>query len=202
MTVFRGVCRGEGRAAAAALLAAVFLLAAPRGSSASDDDVWALMKKPGHIVRLRHAYSPESPPDADTVDFKNCATQRNLDADGRAHAARIGDAFRKNGIKNARLLSSQYCRAMQTASLTKLGAVRELSALNQVFLMDLGDMARTRDETRRFMKTIPAGQLTVLVSHVSNISAIAGVNLASGELAVVHMEPSGDVTVDGRIKVP
>jgi phosphohistidine phosphatase SixA len=201
MTAFRGVRRGERRIGAVAAFAALYWLAAT-GPGAASDDVWALMKKPGHIILLRHAYSPESPPDADKVDFKNCATQRNLDGEGRAHAARIGDAFRKRGIKNVRLLSSQYCRAKETAALTKLGPVRELASLNQVFLADLGDMARTKDETRKFMKNIPAGQLTILVSHVSNISAIAGVTLSSGELAVVHMEPSGDVTVDGRIKVP
>jgi phosphohistidine phosphatase SixA len=200
MTAFRGMRRGQMRAAATA--AAALCALAVSEVRAAEADVWALMKKPGHIVLLRHAYSPESPPDGDKVDFKDCATQRNLDAEGRAQAARIGDAFRKNGIKTLRLLSSRYCRAMQTGSLLKLGTVRELPALDQVFLADLGDMARTRDETRKFMKTIPAGQLTVLVSHVSNIAAIAGVNLSSGELAVVHMEPSGDVTVDGRIKPP
>jgi hypothetical protein len=52
------------------------------------------------------------------------------------------------------------------------------------------------------MKTIPAKQLTVLVSHVSNIQSIAGVNLSSGEMAVVHLDAAGAVAVDGRIMVP
>ena len=52
------------------------------------------------------------------------------------------------------------------------------------------------------MKTIPASQLAVLVTHISNIQSIAGVILDSGEMAVVHLDASGAVAVDGRIKVP
>lgn len=183
-------------------LAALFggLLATP-SAFADDEANWALLKKPGHIVLLRHARSPESPPDGD-VNFKDCKTQRNLDDAGRAQARRVGDAFRKHGISTARLVSSQYCRAMETAKLTKLGAVRELPALNQVYLADIGGMRETGQKTRSFMKTIPAKQLTVLISHVSNIFSIAGVSLSSGEMAVTHLDASGAVAVDGRIKVP
>jgi hypothetical protein len=52
------------------------------------------------------------------------------------------------------------------------------------------------------MKTIPAKQLTVLVSHVTNIKSIADVSLSSAEMAVVHLDASGAVAVDGRIKLP
>src|SRR6185437_10966153 len=98
--------------------------------------------------------------------------------------------------------SSQYCRAMETAKLTKLGSVRPLPALNQVYLTDLGGMAQTAADTRKFMKAIGSAQVTVLVTHVTNIQAIAGASLASGEIAVVHIESSGIVAVDGHIMVP
>ena len=63
-------------------------------------------------------------------------------------------------------------------------------------------MHDTAEKTVKFMKTIPAKQLTVLVSHVSNIQAIAGANLSSGEMVVVHLDATGAVAVDGRIVVP
>jgi histidine phosphatase superfamily protein (branch 1) len=96
---------------------------------AADDDPWALLKKPGHIVLLRHSNAPGQVPESNDMDFKNCSIQRNLDADGRAQAGRIGDAFRKHGITKATLLSSQYCRAMETARLMKLGPVKKLPIL-------------------------------------------------------------------------
>lgn len=52
------------------------------------------------------------------------------------------------------------------------------------------------------MKAIPSKQLTMLVSHVSNIQGIAGAELSSGEIAVVHLDRAGSVAVDGCIKVP
>ncbi|HEY1311791.1 MAG TPA: histidine phosphatase family protein, partial [Pseudolabrys sp.] len=128
--------------------------------------------------------------------------QRSLDDAGRAQARRIGDEFRKHGIAKARLVSSQFCRALETARLTGLGPVAEMPALNQVFVTDFSGMHETAEKTAKFMKTIPAKQLTVLVSHVSNIQAIAGANLSSGEMAVAHLDAAGAVTVDGRIMVP
>ena len=183
------------------MAALVTALLATQSALADNEAAWALLKKPGHIVLLRHSHSPESPPDGD-VNFKDCSTQRNLDEAGRAQARRVGDEFRKHGIKAARLVSSQYCRAMETARLTKLGPVRGLPALNQVYLADFSGMRATGEKSRQFMRTIPASQLTVMVSHVTNIQSIAGVSLSSGELAVVHLDQSSAVVVDGRIKVP
>jgi phosphohistidine phosphatase SixA len=177
-------------------------LSVEQAARADDGATWALLKRPGHMALLRHSSSPESPPDAGVVDFKNCSTQRNLDDAGRAQARRLGEAFRKHGIGSARLISSQYCRAMETAKLTRLGAVQPLPALNQVYLADPSGMRETADKTQKFMKTVASRQLTVLVSHVTNIQSIAGVILSSGEMAVVHLDASGAVVVDGRIKVP
>jgi phosphohistidine phosphatase SixA len=160
------------------------------------------MQKPGHIVLLRHSNAPGSVPESNDMDFKNCAIQRNLDADGKAQAARIGDEFRKHKITKVRLVSSQYCRALDTAKLTKLGPVTPLPILNQVFLADIPAMKEAGAKGRDFMKTIPAKQLTMLVTHVTNIQAIGGGKLDSGEMVVVHFDPAGEVVVDGKITVP
>jgi len=201
MSTFRVIrCAGWQVGLQFVLFATVILGA--QAARADDNDMWALLKKPGHMVLLRHSNSPESPPDAAVVNFKDCATQRNLDDAGRAQARRIGDAFRKHGVNKVRLVSSQFCRAQETAKLTKLGPVAPLPALNQVYLADLGGMKETAEKSGKFMKTIPANQLTILVSHISNILAITGVSLSSGEMAVVHIDASGSIVVDGRIKVP
>jgi phosphohistidine phosphatase SixA len=183
-----------------ALLLACQALASP--AAAADDDTWALLKKPGHIILLRHSNAPGSVPESNDMDFKNCSIQRNLDADGRAQAARIGGEFRKHKIPKVRLVSSQYCRALETAKLTKLGPVAAQPILNQVFLADFSAMRDAGTKGRAFMKTIPAKQLTMLVTHVTNIQSIAGAKLDSGEMAVVHLDPSGEVVVDGKITVP
>lgn len=189
------------RAFCGSMLLAIGLV--PVSSAGADDSaVWALLKKPGHIVLLRHSNAPGSTPEPYGIDLKNCAIQRSLDDAGRAQARRIGSEFRKHGITHLRLVSSQFCRALETAKLTGLGPVAELPALNQVFLTDVSGMRETADNTTKFMKTVPAKQLTMLVSHVTNIQAIAGANLSSGEMAVLHIDAAGAVVVDGRILVP
>ncbi len=164
--------------------------------------MWALLKKPGHMALLRHSNVPETPIETDSTNLKNCIIQRNLDEVGRAQARRIGDEFRKHGITRVRFVSSQYCRALETAKLTKLGPVQELPALNLVFTSEFSAMRETAEKTIKFMKTIPANQLTVFVSHVGNIQSIGHVVLSSGEMAVVHIDAAGAVAVDGRIMVP
>ena len=136
------------------------------------------------------------------MDFKNCAIQRNLDDEGRAQAARIGNAFRKHGIRQVRLVSSQYCRAIDTAKLMKLGAVKQAPVLNQVVLSKPQEMREAGVKGLALLKTIPAKPLTVLVSHVTNVQSITDIKLDSGEMAVVHFDRSGKLTVDGRIVVP
>jgi phosphohistidine phosphatase SixA len=182
-------------------LIALLLLSAP-GARADDSALWALLKTPGHVVLLRHSNAPGATPEPYGIDLKNCSIQRSLDDAGRAQARRVGEEFRKHGIARVRLVSSQFCRALETAKLTNLGPTAELPALNQVFLADLSGMHETGEKTRHFMKTIPAKQLTMLVTHVTNIQSIAGVNLSSGEMAIVHLDASGAVAVDGRIMIP
>ncbi len=172
------------------------------------DDVWALLKNPRHVVLLRHSNAPQGVsdsnlPESNDMDLKNCSIQRNLDQEGRAQAARIGDEFRKRKLSNVRLFSSQYCRALDTARLTKLGPVNQLPLLNQVAYTDLAGMREAGTKGREFIKkSLAAKQLTILVSHVTNIQAIADVKLDSGEMAVVHFNPSGQIVVDGKIGVP
>ena len=89
---------------------------------------------------LRHSNAPGSVPEFNDVDFKNCSIQRNLDQKGCAQAARIGDEFRKHKISHVRLFSSQYCRALDTAKLMRLGSVSPLAILNQVTLADIVGM--------------------------------------------------------------
>ena len=74
--------------------------------------------------------------------------------------------------------------------------------LNLVYIGNIPSMREAGAKTREFMKTIPANQLTMLVTHVGNIMATAGAKLDSGEMAVVHFDASGEVVVDGKITVP
>jgi phosphohistidine phosphatase SixA len=180
----------------------IVLFACPATHALAADDVWALLKKPGHVVLLRHSNAPGSQTESDDMNFKDCSIQRNLDAAGKAQAARIGDAFRKRGIAKLQLIASQYCRAIETAKLTKLGPVSENPVLNLVYVADLVAKNAALKKSVELIRKIPPKQLTMLVTHVGNIQAIASTSLESGEMVVVHLDKSGAVVVDGKIIVP
>ena len=180
----------------------IVLFACPATDALAADDVWALLKKPGHVVLLRHSNAPGSQTESNDMNFKDCSIQRNLDAAGKAQAVRIGDAFRKRGIAKLQLIASQYCRAIETAKLTKLGPVSENPVLNLVYVADLVAKNAALKKSVELIKKIPPNQLTMLVTHVGNIQAIASTSLEFGEMVVVHLDKSGAVVVDGKIIVP
>lgn len=170
-------------------------------TASASEDVWALLKKPGHIVLLRHANAPGTLEEPPGIDLRNCAIQRNLDEKGRAQARHIGDAFRSHSIRQVRLFSSQFCRTLETARLLGLGRVEEFKLINY---FNFNDETRAQIETEKtiaHMKTLKARPLPVLVTHISNIKAVTGITPDSGEMIVVRFE-AGKLAVAGRIPPP
>ncbi len=170
-------------------------------TASASEDVWALLKKPGHIVLLRHAKAPGTLEEPPGIDLRNCAIQRNLDEEGRTQARRIGEAFKSRGIRQVRLLSSQFCRTLETARLMSLGKVEEFKLINY---FNFNDETRAQIETEKtiaHMKTMKTSPLPVLVTHISNIKAVTGITPDSGEMVVVRFE-AGKLAVAGRIPPP
>src|SRR5688572_8550611 len=95
-------------------------------SAASDAAIWSALRSGEHFVILRHAVAP-GVGDPEHFALGDCSTQRNLSRAGREQAARIGARLRENGIAQARVYSSQWCRASETATLLRLGLVTELT---------------------------------------------------------------------------
>lgn len=158
----------------------------------------AELAKPGRVVMLRHANAPGT---GDPPNFKpgDCSTQRNLDAAGRAQAARLGERLAKAGVSRAKVYASQWCRCLDTARLLKLGAVSELPALNSFF-----GRPHERDATlaalREFLAGLPVdGSPVVLVTHQVTITAFTGQGTASGSGTVFELNRSGAPRALGEV---
>ncbi len=184
--------------AAAVLAAALLLGSAPRPAAAEEAVLWRALGTPGHVALLRHALAPGTGDPADFV-LRDCSTQRNLSHEGRDQAARIGARFAANGITQARVLSSQWCRCLETAKLLGLGPVEELPVLNSFFRR-----YERRERQTSGLKDWLAGQAldrpVVLVTHQVNITALTGVYPSSGELVVLRRAEDGALTVLGSIE--
>ena len=167
-------------------LALVLLGAAP---AAADDALWALLKGGGQVVMIRHAYAPGvfDPPGARPDD---CATQRNLDAQGRDEARRLGEAFRSRAIPVGAVRSSRWCRCLETARIA-FGRVEPWPMLNG-FLNDRSQEKPRTAEIRALASRPFTGGNIVLVTHMTNITAVTGLKVISGEMVV--LTPTGDDT--------
>lgn len=155
-------------------------------------DGWDALRAPGTIGVMRHALAPGT---GDPAGFRlgDCATQRNLDAQGQAQARKIGAALRENAIVFDQVLTSQWCRTSETARLLTAGPVIETPALNSFFEDYTTRAQQTHDVLDVLSKT--KGKL-MLVTHQVNITALTGQTPRSGEVIVIRLTDDGPQMVD------
>jgi phosphohistidine phosphatase SixA len=180
------------------LLCLAVMLPLSAGRALADDEhVWAALKQGGKVVLLRHTH----------VDIRegigrlvpgNCAAEVNLSSRGVEQAKRIGEAFRVHGIAVGKVLTSPYCRCIDT------GRLAFGRATTVQYLMPPGvvseSQAKMNDE--RVMQDIlkhRAPSNLVIITHDLNISNIVLEPAVMGEFFVV--QPNGtDVDVIGKIQ--
>jgi broad specificity phosphatase PhoE len=173
------------------------LFVARAAPAAANEDVWALLAAGGQVVLLRHAITTPGVGDPPGMRLDDCGTQRNLTDAGREDSRRLGAAFRARNIRIDRVLSSPWCRCLETAQLA-FNAAEPWQPLSNLF-----GRAESRDEQVRQMRTLAgerrSGGNLVLVSHGSTILALTGVNLEPAEMVVVTPQGDGRFAVAGRL---
>ena len=182
------------------LLFALLVFGALLPAGAWPAEPGARLQQPGHVLLLRHALAPGTG-DPAGFELRDCATQRNLDARGRAQAREIGAWLRRHGIDSATVYSSQWCRCLDTARLLDLGAVEELPPLNSFFRYRERGPAQTEALTD-WLRARRSDAPLVLVTHQVNITAMTGRGVASGEIYVLSLDEAGAVSVLGSIETP
>lgn len=181
-----------------AALCSALLALAPSAADA-DEKLWSLLQKGGHVVLMRHAVTTPGVGDPPGFRLEDCSTQRNLTDGGRQDAKRVGAAFRARGAAIERVLTSPWCRCVETAKLA-FGNAETSTALSNLFTHP-----ENRDRQVREMKQLVVRPKTgnrVLVSHGATISALAGVSLDTAEMLIVTPQAQGGFVVQGRLSVP
>src|SRR5450830_539699 len=71
----------------------------------------------------------------DPSEFKlgDCKTQRNLSDEGIAQAVRIAEWLKQQGVKEAEVYASPWCRTIDTARLLSVGSVTSENTLASTF---------------------------------------------------------------------
>jgi phosphohistidine phosphatase SixA len=134
----------------------------------------------GYNIYFRHAPTDWGQHDrVETAgDWTSCdpAEMRQLSAEGRATARRIGDAIRALGVPVAKVLSSEYCRAWETAHLLDLGPVtRTRDIVNMRVVARVGGRdAVIRRAQGVLARPAPEGANVVIVGHGNLMRAATG----------------------------
>ena len=158
------------------------------------------LKSGGYVLYMRHATTYTSKPDAvPKVDLNDCATQRNLNDDGRKLATAIGRRIRTAGIPVAEVIHSPFCRTRETAQLVFAGAgvkLREEPLLAYPSNMTAEEKKPVLEMTRQLLsKPVPAGSNRVLVGHAQNVAELSNI-FVKPEAAIVIIRPQGSGRFD------
>ncbi len=181
------------------LLAGMTLHASPARADVATEAI----RKGGVALLIRHATAPGN---FDPENFKqdDCSTQRNLSDAGRDEARRIGAHLKTLGLKPGEVLTSQWCRCRDTATLA-FGAARDWPALNS-FIRDRDSAPRqTADVLARIGRIKPGEKPLVLITHQVVVTAVTGIYPQSGEVVVVaptREAGKSGLKVIGSIKPP
>jgi phosphohistidine phosphatase SixA len=184
---------------ALAALGVVASLAAASGRAQDAQAALAALERGGHVLVMRHAQTVPGTGDPPGFRLGDCSTQRNLSDGGREDARRVGERLRSAGVKLDRVLSSAWCRCVDTARIA-FGTVEVWAPLNS-FFDDRGTEPRQTRELRARVAAFRGEGNLALVTHQVNIAALTGEFLGSGEALV--LEPAGEsFRLVGRLPPP
>ena len=189
----------NNRMAPLLLCLVVLLTHSARSALADDARVWAALKQGGKVILLRHTH----------VDIRegighlapgNCAEEVNLSYSGVEQAKRIGEAFRAHGIVVGDVLTSPYCRCIDTGKLA-FGHATSVQYLKPpgVVSEDLAKLNQDR-VVQQILKHHDSSNL-VMITHDLNIAnVVLEDTVPMGEFFVVQPNEA-DFDVIGKIRM-
>lgn len=173
------------------LLISLFLLSA-LVATVSASELAQKLASPNYVLMIRHAYAP-GVGDPPGYSLDRCETQRILNQEGKNQAVRIGQWLRAQGLTEALVFTSVWCRCQETASLLRLAQPEVLPALASFF--DQGAKAPQQNRALQAFiarqRLLKGGKALVLVTHHVNIREFTGENIGSGDLILVRVDEQG-----------
>jgi phosphohistidine phosphatase SixA len=187
------------RTATLLLCLVVLLTLSARCALADDEHVWAALRAGGKVILMRHTH----------VDIRegigrlapgNCEAEVNLSTSGVEQAKRIGEAFRARGIAVGEVLTSPYCRCLDTGRLAFGRAIAVRYLMPPGTVSDSQAKLNNESVLQEILKHRDLSNL-VMITHDLNISNIVlEPTVKMGEFFV--LQPNGtDFDVIGKIRM-
>lgn len=161
------------------------------------------LKSDAYVLLMRHAYAP-GVGDPAGYSLARCDSQRQLNDTGQAQAKKTGQWLRQQGVQEAKVFTSVWCRCQRTAELLQLGQPEVAPALASFF--DSPNQAGAHNEMlqaliakelqnkrqEKSQKNNNSGQKAlILVTHHVNILGFVGQNIGSGDMVLARVDAQG-----------
>jgi phosphohistidine phosphatase SixA len=163
-----------------------------------DEMLLEALRNGGYNIYFRHAETDWSQGDQveHAGDWTSCEPDkmRQLSDTGRATARRLGDAIRALGIPVGKVLSSEYCRAVETARLMQLGPVETTRDIMNTRAADfVGGREAVIRRAQRVLSEPPAtGVNVVIIGHGNLMRAATDAYPDEGGSGIYAPRPESD----------
>ena len=150
----------------------------------SSENIKTSLEQGKKLIFIRHAYAPGSG-DPTNFNIKNCATQRNLNQRGKDQAQKIKFFFQKNNVQVDHVVSSEWCRCKETASIVFADNYKTKSFLNSFYEERFSkNKDRQIIELKEYIKKWKGKKNLVLITHYVVISEMLNISTTSGEIVI------------------
>ena len=141
------------------------------------------LAKGGKLIFIRHAYAPGGG-DPNNFNIQDCNTQRNLSNSGRLQAKQIGSFIRGNNIPIDRVISSEWCRCIETAIIA-FDKYETKSFLNSFFSEKFAkNKIQQIKNLKKYIEEWKGNKNLVFVTHYVVIRELFGYAPSSGEMII------------------
>ena len=137
-----------------------------------------------NVIFLRHALAP-GVGDPENFIKEDCSTQRNLNNKGRLQARLIGNYLRSTNLKFSQILTSEWCRCIDTAKELNLGQWTTFSGLNS-FFQEYEKKDQVMNKLQKKLDSLGYSDLALFVTHQVVISEQTGIVPRSGEMVLYN----------------
>jgi phosphohistidine phosphatase SixA len=150
----------------------------------SSENLRTSLEQGKKLIFIRHAYAPGTG-DPSNFDIKNCTTQRNLNQRGRDQAQKIKHFFQKNNVQVDDVISSEWCRCKETASIAFMDNYKTKSFLNSFYEERF---SKNKDqqiiELKEYIKRWKGKKNLVIITHYVVIFEMLNITTTSGEIVI------------------
>ena len=137
-----------------------------------------------NVIFLRHTLAP-GVGDPENFIKEDCSTQRNLNNKGRLQARLIGNYLRSTNLKFSQILTSEWCRCIDTAKELNLGQWTTFSGLNSFFQV-YEKKDQVMNKLQKKLSSLGYSDLALFVTHQVVISEQTGIVPRSGEMVLYN----------------